>query len=112
MSVHINKIMTICGYTIYSVSHWYLQEGDVMQDPEMLFWNDLNDKELFYAGLYRHDALGIYQESIYVIHVNNLPEIRFWWRMQAEHTRFANEWLKTIVEQQGIIIPNTKKKEI
>lgn len=88
----------------YSLCHYYEQNGDLMQDPEMCFVvtatvNTVNEalgdvKIIPY--LFQQANLAIYQESI-IIEDNRLAKVIR--RMQADHTRFANQWLANIKGQ-------------
>jgi hypothetical protein len=92
---------------LYSLCHYYLQNGDLMQDPEMCFIeadhreNDaqLLDKVKIAPYLYQQANLGIYQESITVKN-NEFTAISH--DLQSEHTQFANQWLINI-ERQGFL---------
>lgn len=90
----------------YSLYHHYLQNGDVMRDPEMVFIvidhrKDVKEYALaaVYPQLYRQDGLGIYEESI-TIENNRLTTYKP--ARQAAHCSFANQWLKNI-KWQGFI---------
>ncbi len=79
----------------YSLAHYYIQNGDLMQDPEMLFIKHENGKT--FPAMFQQAAPPIYEESI------------FWnkkWKvnpcLQAEHTAFAHTWLKNIKNQQKL----------
>ena len=87
-------------YDIVSMAHYYLQNGDLMADPEMTFLcGQVGDEYIVMPGSYRQDGLGINQESIRYTKDEG-------WRynkvLQIEHTQFAEMWLKNIKEQQKI----------
>jgi hypothetical protein len=92
---------------LYSLCHYYEQNGDLMQDPEMCFIvADNREKETVMWDqvritpyLYQQANLGIYQASI-IFENNELATI--YHDLQAEHTQFANQWL-TNIEQQGFL---------
>lgn len=97
---------------LYSLSHNYVQNGDLMRDPEMLFIvldgsdeinGDLSLVKIFPA-MYQQDNLGIYQESI-IITDGILKS--YYPKPQTEHTEFADLWLNNI-KNQGFI-RNTSK---
>jgi len=80
--------------TVYSFAHYFKQNGDMCQDPEMLFI--LHENGNVYPKMFQQYP-NFYEESI------------FWddgWKvhpkMQADHTKFANMWLKNIKEQQKL----------
>jgi hypothetical protein len=93
--------------TQYSLCHYYEQNGDLMQDPEMCFivagtagtGNDGSGLVTIIPYMFQQANLAIYQESI-IIEDNRLEEIIE--RMQADHTDFANQWLINI-KRQGFL---------
>lgn len=88
----------------YSLCHYYEQNGDLMQDPEMCFVvvdNRTEERpEVEFVGIYPYSFqqanLGLYNESITI--VNNKLE-KFTPAMQADHTHFAQQWLTNIKDQ-------------
>ena len=112
MAVHVENIGNIPSTgtgNLYSVAHYYKQNGDMMRDPEMIFWagqgmvgNNGTSRfvDTFYPVYFRQDGgYPIDQESA-VFEAGKLKGIRT--RMQADHTSFANTWMKNIKSQQGI----------
>lgn len=84
--------------SMYSLAHYYDQNGDLMADPEMTFFVHENQSELFvYPASFRQDNLGIYEESIFI---NGSWQINS--KLQKEHATFANIWLKNIKNQQSL----------
>lgn len=83
-----------------SVAHYYEQNGDLMADPEMCF-AVRNDKLGCMVIPYysKQDGLGIERESV-VFDGAEFKGIRL--KMQADHTSFANMWMKNIKNQQKI----------
>ena len=52
-------------YDIVSMAHYYVQNGDLMADPEMTFLcGQVGDEYIVMPGSYRQDGLGINQESV------------------------------------------------
>ncbi|PVD52187.1 hypothetical protein DC498_10710 [Terrimonas sp.] len=92
--------------TLYSLCHYYEQNGDLMRDPEMCFLVVDNRKEEtdfdfigIYAQMYQQDNLGLYEESIRIDSGKLTSYIKVW---QSGHCQFANQWLKNI-SQQGFL---------
>jgi len=91
---------------LLSLSHHYLQNGDLMRDPEMAFIvadyrahkKDFANLYIF-PQLYRQDNMGIYEESV---SVNAGKAIRYNERLQKKHAAFANQWLGNI-QAQGFL---------
>lgn len=98
------QIITPVGAGLpFSLCHYYEQNGDLMQDPEMCFVvvdHRQQDQALQQASIYpymfRQANLGIYEESI-IIENDRLS--KRYEKMQAEHALFANQWLKNIKGQ-------------
>ncbi|RKR80671.1 hypothetical protein BDD43_0803 [Mucilaginibacter gracilis] len=92
---------------LYSLCHYYEQNGDLMQDPEMCFvvvdkrGNDSTAWEHVEIVPYRFEQanLAIYQQSV-IIKDNRLA--KFHRVQQADHAEFANIWLSNIEQQRFI----------
>jgi hypothetical protein len=91
---------------LYSLAHYYKQNGDMMRDPEMCFVvidsrKEKNDFEniFIFPQMFRQDNLGIYEESI-LISENKITGCKKRW--QDSHCHFTNTWLKNI-SQQGFL---------
>lgn len=89
--------------TLYSLCHYYKQNGDLMQDPEMCFAvvddrRRSQDHTAVYIVpyIYQQANLGIYQESM---QMEGSRFISFSAYQQAEHADFADAWLDNIREQ-------------
>jgi len=89
---------------LYSLCHYYTQNGDLMRDPEMCFVI-ANHQDYFIFSwerakvvpyLYQQDILGIYEESI-TFKDNRM--YKYSRTMQLHHIIFANQWLQNIVQQ-------------
>lgn len=93
---------------LYSLCHYYEQNGDLMADPEMCFvvvderedefltdWDKLN----IVPYLFKQDSLGIYEESIFI---ENKALTKYHSIKQKGHTEFADTWLLNI-QQQGFL---------
>jgi hypothetical protein len=93
---------------LYSLCHYYKQNGDLMQDPEMCFAVvDNRERSQDYTAvyvvpyMYQQANLGIYQESIQIEEGCFFGS--FDGRQQAQHAAFADTWLDNI-EQQGFLL--------
>ncbi|HVM86688.1 MAG TPA: hypothetical protein VMT76_00775 [Puia sp.] len=101
------NIMTDFGAAkLYSLAHYYEQNGDLMSDPQMCFLvidqrTQTKDIEhiFIYPQMYQLDGLGIYEESI-LIKDNRVIGCKKAW--QDGHCGFANLWLNNI-RQQGFL---------
>lgn len=81
---------------VYSLAHYYEQNGDLMRDPEMTF---LVAKDMVFPLSYRQDGLGIDRESVFF---ENGKPTKYIKRMQSDQTSFANGWMRNIAEQQKV----------
>ena len=80
-----------------SLCHYGEQNGDLMRDPEMVFWKD--DKGDYYPFYYRNNYVG-YEEISGQI-VENMLVVEDIKRQESQ-AKFADIWMKNIKEQQGI----------
>ena len=99
MPVHV-EVVTLCNLgQIFSIAHYYEQNGDLMRDPDMEFIKG-GDGE-YYPISFWQDAPLIRNEVV----VWKDGEITGWMgKEQAELATFANTWMKNIKEQQGLVI--------
>ena len=74
-----------------SVAHTYLQNGDVMYDPEMTFRID-NEKGTLEPLTYQQDAMGLYQQ-VYPEPGKWIPKLR------NDLSAFTEQWLNNISQQ-------------
>ena len=80
---------------LFSVAHYYEQNGDLMRDPEMVFLRDSGGR--FFPTYFRQDGgLGFEQESADLLKGTFHPV------MQAEHADFADLWMRNVREQQHL----------
>lgn len=82
---------------LVSVAHYFEQNGDLCQDPEIVF---LTGKDAVYPMTFQQAIPAIYQETAKieggVIHLNE--------KAQLSLTIFCNEWFHNIAEQQGLFL--------
>ncbi|PWS33292.1 DUF6908 domain-containing protein [Pedobacter paludis] len=90
----------------YSLCHYYEQQGDLMQDPEMCFLVVDNRKSLsefekliIVPCSYQNASLGIYEESISFMSGRTSIYLPI---MHRQHISFAQIWMGNIL-QQGFI---------
>lgn len=84
---------------LYSLCHYYKQNGDLMQDPEMCFALIEDDTTAIavYPYMYQQAMPYCYQESI--VMPANGGHIKTDARMQKEHVAFGRDWLMSIKAQ-------------
>lgn len=81
------------GSEMVSVMHWYLQNGDVMRDPDMVFHVG---RGWWAPWSYRQDSIGLYQEARFQ---NDDGEILIRLKLARELNSFAKIWDKNLAEQ-------------
>lgn len=83
------------GNNTVSVAHYYKQNGDLIPDPEMIFWK--GDDGKFYPTYFKN----FFGEQESLFFENGKPSgIRY--GLQHDHATFAGQWLSNIKAQQGI----------
>ena len=98
MPVHIEIIDRTDKYNHISLAHYAEQNGDMMRDPEMIFALHIESQQ-FIPYYYRNDYMGMEQYSVKWTDKGVLLNRR----LQADHTVFANQWLRNIAAQQHIL---------
>ena len=99
MTVHVEYVTECSLGVIYSIAHYYEQNGDLMRDPDMEFIKG-GDGE-YYPISFWQDAPIIRDEPV----TWKDGEIKaFDPKRQAELATFGNTWMKNIKEQQGLVI--------
>ncbi len=96
MPLVVEKVGSYSIGTMYSFAHYYKVNGDMCQDPEMLFLKHENGN--VYPAMFQQAIPPVYQESLF----HNGDAWKIQPGLQKEHTSFANIWLKNIEQQQNI----------
>jgi len=89
-----------------SFTHYYLQNGDMMKDPDVVMEIDLKNKAAF-PLTYQQDGLGLYQE-IYVTDETG-KKIKFSPSLQKSIESFMVTWFENI-KAQGF--PSFEEREL
>jgi len=82
------------GHPVYSMAHYYVQNGDLMRDPEMTFAVDVMNKTII-PQTYQLDGLGIYQEVFKYQNGKTYYNVR----LISELDDFLRQWIKNIISQ-------------
>lgn len=98
MAVHVEKLYLTEEGALYSVAHYYKQNGDLMRDPDMEFMKIGDD---YYPVYFRQDG-GIACEQEAVVYGPDGKIERHDPKVQADLAIFANQWMKNIKEQQNL----------
>ena len=96
MQLSVERLQTTDIGTVYTFCHYFEQNGDMCQDPEMLFLAHKSGR--VYPMMFQQAIPPIYEESLF--QEGGKWKINI--RLQARHTTFANMWLKNIKEQQEL----------
>ena len=99
MTVHVEYITRCSRGPIYSIAHYYEQNGDLMRDPDMEFIKGADGE--YYPISFWQDAPLKRDE---VVAWKGGTIVGYNERGQAELVTFANKWMKNIKEQQGLVI--------
>ena len=84
---------------IYSIAHYYEQNGDLMRDPDMEFLKGADGE--YYPISFWQDA-PLKRDEVVVWKDGTI--VGYNEKGQAELVTFANKWMKNIKEQQGLVI--------
>lgn len=82
----------------YSIAHNFIQNGDVMADPDMTFFKAADGK--VYACTFQQDSLAVYRVGLDITPEGVIEHENA--REQQGQAEFANDWMKNIADQQGL----------
>jgi hypothetical protein len=85
------------GKNHFSLAHNGERNGDLMADPDMVFWIDPEGK--IYPYTFQNDYMGIYQEAL---EFDGDSPCVFNHYVQRKLAVFADQWMRNIAAQQGI----------
>lgn len=103
MAVHVDHLHETVHGSIYSVAHYYRQNGDSVCDPDMTFLVAAAGNPYglpvgqVYPVSFEQGGM-IYQVGLEL----NGPQILVYRRRQADQASFANMWMKNIARQQDL----------
>lgn len=80
---------------VFSIAHYYEQNGDLMADPEMTFLRAADGR--YYPMSFKMDGLGVYREG--VVWEDGEPRYTNT-REQRDEAIFSGEWMQNIKWQQ------------
>ncbi len=81
---------------VYSVSHYYEQNGDLMSDPDVTFII-LKTDEKIYPMTFRQDNLGI--DDVFML-IDSDGNLKYKKHQQKDLGVFCNQWILNIKVQQ------------
>lgn len=90
---------------MYSVAHYYEQNGDLCCDPDMTFYRTSGG---YYVPMTfeQQGGLPVYTRAIYQ---NEAGKWMVNQKAQADITTFANTWMRNIKEQQRLFPPKIER---
>ena len=91
----------------YSIAHNFIQNGDVMADPDMTFFKAEDGK--VYACTFQQDSLAVYRIGLDITPEGVIEHENA--REQREQAEFANGWMKNIADQQGLPVKLEKSDD-
>ena len=94
------------GFPIYSVSHYGVQNGDAMADPDMEIAVDWAGGHVI-PLTFRNDYMGIYQEVFF----SENGERRYYPRLLSDLDEFLRQWLVNIENQGFKPVPKESASE-
>lgn len=97
MAVHVEQIRTVDLGPIYSIAHYYEQNGDLVCDPDMTFLVASTDNSIYPITFEQGGML--YQEAV-EWDGDRIKGVRP--KTQRDITNFANTWMRNIKEQQRL----------
>ena len=93
------EINGLLPFVRYSLAHYYVQNGDMMRDPEMTFLCYSKDGiTLVYPESFRNDGAGVDVAAA----ICETDTIKYNKTEQKKQATFANQWLENIQMQQEI----------
>jgi hypothetical protein len=109
MPVSIEFLHNTPNGELFSVAHYYEQNGDLMRDPEVTFfrkkriagtYENSKDEFSFFPASFLQDNLGLYQEFFTYDEKGFIKGI--YRRNQKDCAVFCTNWMKNIVYQQDL----------
>lgn len=83
------------GSNMISVAHYFEQNGDLIPDPEMIFWKGADGR--FYPTYLKN----VFGDHFSLFFKDGKPS-RIWPHLQHDQATFAGQWMLNIKAQQGL----------
>jgi hypothetical protein len=96
MPLSVERLFTCNDGMMYSLTHYYYQNGDPCRDPEMCFLKTKTGD--VFACTFEQSIPPFHQESLFF----EDGKWKLHPRMQRDHASFANGWMKNIEWQQEL----------
>lgn len=104
MAVHVERVSEIDLGPIFSVAHYYEQNGDLMRDPDVEFLKATNaaGENLYFPISFWQDGYPTVRNEAVVLDDSGRTIKGVRKKMQASITRFCNTWMRNIKHQQNL----------
>ena len=86
------------GDNTFALAHYGEQNGDLMADPDMVFWRGPDGR--YYPVSYQNDYMGVCDQAV-VEWKDGKPHV-YRPKAQAGMVKFANVWMNNIAHQQDV----------
>ncbi len=93
MDLNVDYLGKECGLDKYAVAHNFVQNGDLMKDPDMMFYDFGNE---FYAGSFEQDVVPQVSQISISCEKGQLLKNQ---KLQKQHQVFGNQWARNLKEQ-------------
>ena len=103
MAVHVEKVIDYDLDDLFSVGHYYVQNGDLMSDPQVVFWKKDGN---FFPLSFRNDGMGYFQEVVNEIDPIKRVVTKFYSGRLKDQVEFCNTWMINICDQQELLLEN------
>ncbi len=107
MAVHVEYLHEVPVYgSLFSVAHYYEQNGDMMRDPDMEFLKAHDGN--YYPAFFRQDGIPNGEKEVFIYDdQGNIKQFKP--RLMNDLKNFANMWMENINVQQGLGIKTRKQ---
>jgi len=97
MAVHVEHLGNTAEGPLFSVAHYYEQNGDLMKDPDMVF---LHKDGNYYPIEFQQDNISFYSCAVKFGADGRIE--KYSPSIQGDMVSFANNWMLNILMQQKI----------
>lgn len=102
MAVAVKRIYEVDFGSVYSVTHYYELNGDLMCDPDVEFLKVVHESDALYFPLtFRRDSMAINQRAMVFENIDGKTMSSCNHKVQADLVSFCNQWMCSIKSQQG-----------
>ena len=102
MAVHVEQVLDFPELeNCFSVAHYYIQNGDLMSDPQVVFWKFQNN---YYPLTFRQDggSFAYFEETVFKIDPIKKVVSKYYPTQLKDQVEFCNSWMGNILEQQEL----------